>query len=108
MQGDEDVGGWVFGMGISASGDSLPDDAWCELIMRDRDGNTAVWKNKNMGGTPVWSFILDRIMENFDGTVVPGPVSLKVRSNFPMGGYGFMMNQQWQLGAGQMPVMCQE
>ena len=108
VQGEEDGGGWVSGVGISASGERLPDDAWCELVLRDPKGNIAVWKKQNMGGIPVWSFILDRIMDNFDRTVVPGPVSLEVRSNFPMGGYGFLMNRQWQIGAGQMPVMCQD
>jgi len=108
VHGEEDMGGWVSGVGISTSGDYLPSDAWLELILRDSEGGRAVWKNTDMGDKFIWAFILDRVMENFSKTLAPGPVSLKVRGNFPMGGYGFLMNQQWQLGAGQMPLMCEE
>lgn len=104
VQGTEDVDGWVAGVGISAVGrDSLPADAWVELTLKDTAGNVATWKNENMENQLVWAFVLDRIMDNFAATLVPGVVSLEVSSNYRIDGYGFLMNQQWQLGSGQLP-----
>jgi len=103
VQGTEDSDGWVAGVGISAMGDTLPGDAWVELTLKDTAGNVATWRNADMGNQLVWAFVLDRIMDNFDGTLVPGVVSLQVDSNYALDGYGFLMNQTWQLGAGQLP-----
>lgn len=104
VQGTEDADGWVAGVGISAVGrDTLPDDAWVELTLRDTAGNVATWKNSSMENNLVWAFVLDRIMDNFGGTIVPGVVSMQVKSNYLIDGYSFLMNQQWQLGAGQLP-----
>lgn len=87
---------WSSGIAVSAlDREQLPEDAYCELTIKDQEGNIATWTKTDMGNKLVWAFVLDQIMSNFamtQGTaLVPGAASLEIRSNYRMDGYSFMM-----------------
>jgi len=105
LQGLQESQGWVSGIAVSATGDSLPAGAYCKLTLKDQTGNIATWTKSDMGNRLVWAFVLDNIMPEFKKTMEPGACSLKVESNYPIDGYTFM-NANMQFGTGTMPRAC--
>ncbi|QTA84502.1 hypothetical protein [Desulfonema magnum] len=105
----QNYGGWQAGIGVSALVDELPNEAWCNLTLKDQKGNIATYKKTDMGNSLVWAFVLDQIMDKFDKTLEPGVVSLKIESNYRMDGFSFMlgdMNGSY-FGAGALARGCE-
>lgn len=105
LQGIQESDGWATGVAITCTQDEMPEDAWVELELRDRAGNKATYRRENLGAGLVWSFVLDDIMDNFEGTLVPGATALKVNSNYAMDGYQFL-NVAGTFGAGSNARGC--
>lgn len=105
LQGLLESDGWSTGIAISSRDDEMPDEAWVELTLKDRAGNSATYKRDSLGKGLVWSFVLDSQMENFTGTLVPGATSLTVKSNYSMDGYQFL-NVAGTFGAGSNARGC--
>jgi hypothetical protein len=105
LQGLESTSGWVTGVAISARGTKLPADAYCLLTAQDSEGTVSTYKKTFTGNTLVWAFVMDREIKNFNKTLAPGAISLKVESNYRIDGYGFM-NANMTFGAGEMPRAC--
>jgi hypothetical protein len=109
---DAGAASWQSGIAVSAlNRDVLPANAYCELTVKDQEGNIATYKNTAMGNKLVWAFVLDQIIDNFTNAskLVPGAVSLEIKSNYRMDGYSFMMADMdgSYFGAGAMARGCE-
>jgi len=98
---------WGTGIAVTARNDVLPAGAYCKLTVADSAGNTASYTNSKV--TRIWPFMLDSdMMSKFTMTkgasILSGPVSLKVDTNYPIHGYSFLTDGTF--GAGTLPVGC--
>lgn len=100
LQGIEDSG-WVSGVAISARED-LPATPSVTLTLMDSQGNKASYTNTNPD--PIWTFMVDGLLPDLNGTLTPGAATLEVQSNYVIDGYSFVTDGNF--GAGTNPRGC--
>lgn len=92
---------WGTGIAITNM-DSNPtiSEMVCTFTLTDSTGTSFTYIKSDFNST-VWTFMLDSIVSEFDGTPAPGPAWLGVVTNFPVDGYEFLSDGNF--GAGTLP-----
>jgi hypothetical protein len=102
VQNVQGTSGWAAGVALTARG-TLPAGAYYEFTLKDQAGHTAVYK-ETTDVKAVWAQMLDNIMPKFPAGIMPGAVSLQVKTNFPIDGYSFLTDGNF--GAGTLARGC--
>lgn len=102
LQGIQDMG-WGSGIAVTAT-DSMPDNPFCKLTLKDAMGNTATYTKTSVN--PIWTFMVDGELANFTGgsSLTPGATSLEIITNYSADGYSFLDGGNF--GAGVLPRGC--
>jgi hypothetical protein len=74
------------------------------LYLTDKLGDTYTATKTFASDEYAWSFSLDSILGDFDGTPAAGPAYLRILVNFPGNGYMFITNGSY--GGGTYPKCC--